>query len=319
MTPSSEQKPSPLRFTRQHRLKKTVQFFKELLRHDFSVCWGVNSAEGLQKMFKVNSTVLMAIDELKQLLSKCKIEGSTLLPMITTLFESNIYEAHTKNSDIYIDNAYLSLLSASTIETYETVWHSSFTAIGFNNRLWIVPGAAKKQFSFPGKIPEEKMDIIRQKTVKILRMVGEGLELDMTPEAKEFFHTWYMDLEQSVHTKRLDGYALRFMGLLAVNELKKEIDIEIAEKALALCDWQLKVRQLYDPIDADNAIAEMEERIRRYLRQEPLTDREVKRKLHRIIERSGVWCFTTAIKNLKVAKEIYFKGDGKKVFIYLSE
>lgn len=300
-------------------IKKTVQFFKEILKYDFYVCWGANSAEGLQKMFKKNSTLLMAIDELKQLLSKCKIEGSTLLPMITTLFESDIFEAHTKSSDILIDNASFSLLAASTIETYETVWDSSFTAIGFNNRLWLVPGGAKRKFSIPVKISEEQKDLIKQETVKILQLVGNGLELDITPEGKELFHIWYMELDQSVHTKRLDGYALRLMALLAVNELKRKIDLEIVEKAIILCNWQLKVRQLYDPIDADNTIAEMEERIRRYLRQSSLTERELKRKLHKIIERSGVWCFTTAIKNLRVAKDIYFKKEGKAILIHLSD
>lgn len=300
-------------------IKKTVQFFKEILKYDFYICWGANSAEGLQKMFKKNSTLLMAIDELKALLSKCKIEGSTLLPMVTTLFESDTFEAHTKNSDIFIDDASFSLLAASTIETYETVWDSSFTAIGFNNRLWLVPGGTKRKFSIPAKISEEKKDLVKQETIKVLRLVGNSLELDISPEGKELFQNWYMQLDQSVHAKRLDGYALRFMALLAVNELKNEIDLETVEKAIALCNWQLKVRQIYDPIDADNTIAQMEERVRRYLRQGPLTERELKRKLHKIIERSGVWCFTKAITNLRTAKDIYSKKNGKAILIHISD
>ncbi len=300
-------------------VKKTVQFFKEILQQDFYICWGVNSAEGLQKMFKKNSTLLMAVDELKQLLSKCKIEGSTLLPMITTLFESDTFEAHTKNSDVFIDDASFSLLAASTIETYEAVWDSSFTAIGFNNRLWLVPGGAERQFSLPAKVSEKQKDLIKQETVKVLRLVGNSLELDISPEGKELFQTWYMELEQSVHTKRLDGYALRFMMLLAVNDLKTEIDLETVEKAISLCNWQLKVRQIYDPIDADNAIAKMEERIRRYLRQGPLPERELKRKLTRIIKGSGVWCFTKALTNLRTAKDIYFKRNGKAIHFYISD
>jgi len=300
-------------------LKKTVQFFKELLKEDLYVCWGVNSAEGLQKMLKKNSTLLLAIDELKALLNKCRIETSTLLPMITTLFESDTFEAHTKTSDILVDDASLSLLAASTIDTYETVWHPSFTAIGFSNRLWIVPGAAKKEFSFPTKIPENARDTVKSKTIHILKFVGDGLELDISPEGREIFHSWYLGLEQSVHTKRLDGYALRFMALLAANDLKDKIDTETVKKVIELCNWQLKVRQLYDPIDADTAVARMEERVRRYLRQGPLTERQIKRKLHRVITQSGVWCFTSAMKNLRVAKEIYSKGEGKTVFVHLSE
>lgn len=300
-------------------LKKTIQFFKEILKFEFQVCWGVNSDAGLQKMFQKNSNLLLAVDELKQLLGKCKIEGSTLLPMITTLFESDTFEAHTKHNDIFIDNASLSLLAASTIETYETVWHSSFTAIGFNNRLWLVPGGAERRFSFPTKIPEREKSLVKQKAIKIFQLVGKELELDISPEGKELFQDWYMNLEQSVHTKRLDGYALRFMALLAVNDLKKEIDLEIVKKAIALCNWQLKVRHLYDPIDADNTIAEMEERIRRYLKQGKLTQRQLKQKLQRIIKRTGIYYFTKALTNLQMAKDIYFKRDGKAIFIHILE
>ena len=42
-------------------------------------------------------------------------------------------------------------------------------------------------------------------------------ELEITPEALALYESWYMNLEQSIHTKRLDTYAMRFMILLAVN------------------------------------------------------------------------------------------------------
>ena len=55
------------------------------------------------------------------------------------------------------------------------------------------------------------------------------------------------------------------MALLAVNNLKGEVDEETIRKAIALCDWQLEVRKLYDPIDAEGKVARMEEGIRRVL------------------------------------------------------
>ena len=39
--------------------------------------------------------------------------------------------------------------------------------------------------------------------------------------------------------------------MLAVNNLKGEVDEETIRKAIALCDWQLEVRKLCDPIDAE--------------------------------------------------------------------
>jgi hypothetical protein len=102
------------------------------------------------------------------------------------------------------------------------------------------------------------------------------------------------------------------MLLLAVNELKPEIDKETVEKVIALSDWQLEVRQEFDPIDADTTIAKMEERIRRHLKKGSLTERELRIKLHRAIEQSGVWYFTRAIQNLHTAKDITIENQGKK-------
>lgn len=78
---------------------KAAGFFKEAMT-DFAVSWGVGSAEGLQKHLEDNPLLLLIYDEFKACVSKCKIEGSVLLPMLTTLFEKNEYESRTKNSHI---------------------------------------------------------------------------------------------------------------------------------------------------------------------------------------------------------------------------
>ena len=83
------------------------------------------------------------------------------------------------------------------------------------------------------------MDSLKLKLIKVFGHVGERLELELAPDAKEFYHHWYMNIENSVHAKRLDTYALRLMPLLAVNDLKKEVDLVTVKKAVAIFDWQL--------------------------------------------------------------------------------
>jgi len=336
LTLNSELKPEPRLFTillgesaddrKSTALIKVVDFFKETLtREAFSTCWGVGSAEGLQARLRDGNKpedpkkLLLCFDEFKQFISKCKIDTSVLLPCVNSLFELNLYEAHTKTSHVDIDNAFLSLLAASTIQTYERIWKAAFTDIGFNNRLFLVPGSGEKRFSMPIKIEAEQKKPLKTYLIEILKYIGEGLELDITDKARNLYHDWYMSLEQSIHTKRLDTYALRLMLLLAVNELKPEIDAEIVEKVIALSDWQLEVRQEFDPIDADSTIAKMEERIRRYLKKELLTERELRIKLHRVIEQSGVWYFTRAIQNLHKAKDITIEKQGKTTLLRLVE
>jgi hypothetical protein len=142
--------------------------------------------------------------------------------------------------------------------------------------------------------------------------VGESLELDVTPEAKEIYHNWYMRLEQTIHAKRLDTYSLRFMMLLAVNSLKHEIDADTVNDAIALCNWQLEVRKMYDPIDAEGKTAQMEESIRRVLKREPLKDYQLKQATG--ANRAGLWVFESAKKNLERSGEIAWSKKDKKWF-----
>jgi hypothetical protein len=283
-------------------ISKTVEFFRETIA-EFRTSWGVGSAEGLQKRFETDHNVLLCLDEFKLFVSKCKIQSSVLLPCVTTLFESNRYENRTKLSEIALHNAHLSLLAASTVQTYDSCWDSQFTDIGFNNRLFLVPGNAKRRFSIPPKIPNDAKQEIGRELQKILGFCGHGWELPITPEAQEVFHEWYMNQEGgSVHTKRLDTYAMRLMLLLSVNEFQDRVTPEIVTKAVALCDWQKEMRQQHDPVDADSIAAKLEEKIRRVLVKGPKSDRELKRYTN--AHRSGLWFFDAAKKNLTTNKEI---------------
>ena len=290
-------------------LNKTISHFKEAMQA-FDVCWGVGSAEGLQKRLeKSGEGLLLCLDEFKQFVSKCTITSSVLLPCVNTLFESNRYESRTKSVDINLTGAYLSLLAASTVQTYERTWDSSFTDIGFNNRLFLVPGTSQRRYSIPPQVPGEKKDKLTQQLVEVLRGVGDHQVLGIHPPARSLYHDWYMGLERSVHAKRLDTYALRLMSLIAVNDSLSEVDEETVKKAVTLCDWQLQVRSIHDPIDADNTIAKMEEKIRRQLKSGPKTERQLKQATN--AQRSGIWFFDTARKNLEKAREIVWDKRGR--------
>lgn len=294
-------------------ISKTVDFFKKAMA-DFPVCWGVGSAEGLQVRMEKSNKLLLALDEMRQFVSKCKIEASVLLPCVNTLFESNRYESHTKQSTVRLENAHLSLLAASTIQTYENTWSSQFTDIGFNNRLWLVPGGAERRFSIPEKAPDTERYYQQTKLQKVLEHIEQNREMKITPEAKNLYHEWYMAVPRSIHAKRLDAYALRFMTLLAANDLKSEVDADTVRKVIALCDHQFKVRQLHDPVDADNETAKLEEKIRRLLRARgPLGERDLKRHAH--TSKKGLWIYNTAMANLNRAKELGYHKADKRYFI----
>jgi len=270
-------------------INKTVDFFINALSF-FQSCFGVGSAEGLQRRFQKDTNLLLVYDELKAFVGKAKVDGSVLLPCVCTLFESNRYESHTKDKEIILTSA--------------------FQDIGMTNRLFIVPGQGQRKHAIPGRVPYQEWDVMKNELNKVIGRAGMCPELDFTSSAKELYERWYFNLEQSVHTKRLDTYALRFMILLAVNAGKDEVDESVVQDVIDLMDWQLEARRLHDPIGADSKIAEMEEKIRRKLKGNPLTESELKRAVH--YERPGIFVYQNAIKNLTNVKDIQFNKTRNK-------
>jgi hypothetical protein len=82
---------------------------------------------------------------------------------------------------------------------------------------------------------------------------------------------------------------------------------------VALLRWQLDVRRECDPVDAENTIAKLEERIRRVLAKGPVGVRELQQRAH--ASRAGLWAWNTAVRNLEAAGEI--KLDLKTKFYRL--
>jgi hypothetical protein len=182
------------------------------------------------------------------------------------------------------------------------MWTTQFTDIGFNNRILIVPASGTRKNPIPKLIPQQDKDRLINALKSVVRLVEGFPQLQTTSNADDLYKDWYLGLEGSIHAKRLDTYALRLMALLTVNERKKMVDEEIVTKVIALMDWQLAMRKLYDPIDADNEVAKMEERIRRNLRTKAMSIRDLKRNCH--TDRHGIWLFQTALNNLTSASEV---------------
>ena len=299
-------------------ISKTVRFFKDaMMSGTFNVCWGIGSAEGLPDVLKSDKRLLLCFDEFKTFVAKSKIEGSVLLPCVNTLFESNRYEGRTKKLGVLIEDAYLSLMAASTVDTYENTWSSQFTDIGFNNRLFLVPGTGERKFAIPKPIPREEVARVAKGLGEILKHTnGNEMRLPISDAALKRYDLWYSTRESSVHARRLETYAMRLMSLLAINELRNRVDEEIVEKVITLCDWQLRVRKVHDPVDADNVVAKMEEKIRRQLRaHRTLTRRNLSRNTH--ANRDGTWVFETALTNLMDrSKEVGFDKKSNEYYLW---
>lgn len=298
-------------------VKKAVEVFR-VAYPGFRVTDGMNSAEGLQRVlgdkeyhpFQMPGVVLMVFDEFRSFVSKCSIESSVLLPLVNSLFENTACESNTKDKTIRVDGAYLSMLCATTQDTYARIYSPAFIHIGFPNRIFLCPGHAKRRFSIPLALDKADRQHIHNGLVKLRSFVNQGLVYEITPAARKIYDEWYFSAQPSVHAKRLDTYSLRLMQLLALNQELPVIDEEVATQAIALCDWQLEVRKLFDPIDADSPIARLEQNITRLLDAQPRSDRDLKQRTNAC--RTGLWMYERALENLKRQNEIYWDAKSKR-------
>jgi 5S rRNA maturation endonuclease (ribonuclease M5) len=288
-----------------------TEFFKSILP-EFGLMHHANSGEGLGVFMEKSPSTLLVYDELMGFVSKANQKGNTLLGTVTSLFEKNEYQTATKDKQLLIENAYLSMLAACTTDTWERCWNPDFTAIGLVNRLFLVPGNMEKLVPIPPQLNLNQWRTLRENTLAIIRFAREVREYDLTPEAKSLYDHWYChELDhKSLHSVRLDAHALRLMLLLAVSRGAAEIDASVAADAIRLVTWQHKVRQLYDPLDADNEMARVETRIRRALSTGEKTRRELQQ--HTNAQRSGLWIWRSALENLRLNEEVFYNPSSKK-------
>ena len=245
--------------------RRTIKTLQPLVLDKTEVLYGVGSAEGLARTLADKNNVLLAYDEMKSLFDKCKIEGSSLLAMTASFFENTRWSNPTKDpkQSIQVNDGHLSLLACCTIDTYSNMWIPEAISIGLPNRLFVVSSDRKRKVAWPREPELDKIE-------RIVRRIQGQLDklpkvLGITPEAKARWSDWYMELGSGLHSKRLDALGFRLMQLLALTRDRDVIDLQIIDAVLAILDYELKIRLLTDPIDAENVVARMEEKIRRTL------------------------------------------------------
>lgn len=295
-------------------INQAIRFFKEYIQEGVAICYGVGSAEGLAKELNTNPKMVLCYDEFKAFVQKARIEGSVLLPCVNTLFESNFYHSSTSKHTINLSDVYLSLVAASTYETFMTMFTPQFLDIGFINRLFLVLDHAERRFALPPTIPKMEKDQVAKDLAEILKKAtslanGKFYQMPIEPIAFKQFEDWYLNSPRSMFSKRLDAYGHRLMPLVALNDGKERVDEETVQKVIALLKYQLAVREVSTPIDAISTIAGLEERMRRTIKQGRISKRDLERTLNK--SRYGNWVWNNALGNLIQAKEVNWNSRDK--------
>jgi hypothetical protein len=286
-----------------------------------------SSGEGLiKKGFDKHSRILMPYDELTTLIEKFAILGSgfSLMNFILEAFErtSTAPTSITKNDKITntpTHGVHLSILGCSTAER----WENSFVktgaeSSGFFQRVNIISNPSEETVA---RLHDPDFSALREKfQKKIQSLEFQKANVIWTAEAVEAFDSWYLAKNtewRSLHKDikgRISVIAQRNASLLAwlmggddvvpnadkANEpIEIFCDADIVARAIALAEYEVFVRQIHQPILADNPWAKMECAIRRYFvktKKTMVTRKKLGHDLH--ADRAGIQTFDKAINNL---------------------
>jgi hypothetical protein len=303
-------------------VRRTVSFFEEnvdflgALSLNKKIVYGVGSAEGLARKLNESSSVLLCYDELQAFLTKSGIEGSVLLQATTSLYEQTHWSNAVKNAkaSLQVNDGHLSMLGCCTTETYSNMWSPEAIAIGFPNRLFLVSAERKTKVAWPMTPDRAELTAVGERIRQQLARLP--LTLPITPDARARWESWYLSLPRSEHAKRLDTLGFRLLSLIALSTDKDTIDVATVEVVCSILAYELNLRMISDPIDADNQIAKVEQKARRALiRRGPLSKRDLFRFSN--ASREGAWAFERAITAMKNTGEIVLdKGQFRLVEVY---
>jgi hypothetical protein len=219
-------------------------------------------------------------------------------------------ENATKDKFQQVKTAHLSLMAFCTTDTWDSLFTPSFLNIGFVNRLWIVPGEGFKKDFYPEPIPEDKKRNLMRKLTNLMEKFPQGTVIEISLEAEKRMDEWYKSFERTEFTTRIESYGLRILMIMAVSEGKTTIDLDMAERVISLLDWQVKVRDTYQPQDYTDTMSRIENLIRRAVKKNPWIDEGILLKnIHSA--RFDSWKVDKAFENLLRNKELVFRHTAR--------
>jgi hypothetical protein len=229
--------------------------------------------------------------------------------MITSLYERTDYENYTKEAAILLDDARLSIMANSTLDTYESLWDHESLAIGLVNRLLLITNSPRPRVARPKPPSGSALQRLSERIHKQLSCLPPE-PYRFTQEADDLWAEWYEGLPKSEFAKRLDGLGFRLMPIIVATTDKTEVDGQVISSVTALLNYELHTRKALQPIDAENAVAKMEQKIPRVLDiHGPLNRRDLGRFCN--AHRTGEWIFKTGLDNMIGCKVVLFdKSSG---------
>lgn len=257
--------------------------------------------------------LLLNPDELRDLFEKAKASkesrnsiGSELLK----LFEANNTGNRSRQNGVKeISNAHLAIIGGAPPQVYEEMWNSTGgAASGLQSRFTLVT-TDKKMPEVQAKWSAEEVAEISGKLRK--QMENPPQEIRTSPEALTLFREWWRSTPRDRQSEaRIADLVKRFLMVLVVTNGMDTIEPWIMKVGIAFGNYQIALREKFNPDDASGWVQGFEQRmLKAYRKHGELTERQLRRLISPEKHKGGFGPYLQATKNLGLAGVVVKTGE----------
>lgn len=209
----------------------------------------LSSGEGLLEAvkddsFEGNDKRLFILDEEFATALKCtKRDGNTLSTIIRRLWDCGDVEPLTKFNKIKVTGAHVCITTHITLEELNMNFNSMEIFSGLANRFLWICAKRQKVLANPEPMPEDELAKIWGEIINRIGSVYSGLEITLTPEAKDYWKEIYPNISKEqpglfgAVVNRSEAQALRLAMIYAILDGQKSINEKHLQSALAFWEY----------------------------------------------------------------------------------
>jgi len=254
-----------------------------------SVVWEAGSAEGLgTDMMRINcKNAILFYDELSALVSKARIEGSSLYSALLKLYDSNNFgnSVKTKRDAFEVEEGTYcaTIITATTDKKFMELWSQlAGEDTGLNDRFtWILE---------PKELPRKRLEHVvnfNEAALVTRKFIDKAVEkktyqfFDKTPLMKT------LELYDNRAAARAEKWALYF----AIDLGLQEIDEDCVERGIEMVKYEYTVKDYLEVTDAKNDESAIQQGVVRLLKKNGLVmeKRDVERALNAYKYGLSIW------------------------------
>jgi Bifunctional DNA primase/polymerase, N-terminal len=230
-----------------------------------TIVWEVGSAEGLgTDMQRINcKNVVLFYDELSALVSKARIEGSSLYSALLKLYDSNNLSNSVKTKkdafDVEPGSYCATLVTATTDKKFMELWSQlAGEDTGLNDRFtWVLE---------PKELPRKRLEHVvnfNEAALVTRKFIDKAVE----KKVYQFFDKTPLQKTLEMYDNRAAARAEKWALYFAIDLGLPEIDEDCVERGIEMVKYEYAVKDYLEVFEAKNDEAQIQNGVLRLLRK----------------------------------------------------